>query len=535
MGALFATIFALVGVWCGVWRGEGNAAGVLYAKEAQLLLGGAQGWQSLTRVKNLRTRVGRAGHPALELSSAARTRSVRGDLYLSFDDPLVSDLYGRYRVQSSSVQHVGEERAHRGAGAALFRTMHRSVPSAYGGAAGGDGAEGVVLQPNPGALFYGSQALSSFSIEFWLYPAVSENGAVLFRWRSSLSDRGRSFYQHIVAHILQHRLEWRAEGLWNDVRGQAVSLRLRSRTHVLPERWSHHMLTYDETRGVLEYRMNGRTECLEYLTDSQDETGQVWHARLGAAAAVHIGERYSGLIDEVVITEEFVPPSEAGEVLRRFNRLARFDQAGGRFESEITDAGGLQAVVRRVNADVDIPEQADVAFFVRVGQTKEDWTLEYPLWQPVVAGQPLSGLEGRYFQVAVQLYPDGAGRKTPVVHAVTVDYEQDERPLPPGRLFAQAADGSVILTWTPSVDFDVEGYVVYVGDTSGMYFVAGSPIRVGKRLSYTVRGLQNGVLYFFALAAYDGAGEERIGQLSAEAWARPLPHLGTADIPSQGG
>ncbi len=77
--------------------------------------------------------------------------------------------------------------------------------------------------------------------------------------------------------------------------------------------------------------------------------------------------------------------------------------------------------------------------------------------------------------------------------------------------------------------------MVYVGDTSGMYFVAGSPIRVGKRLSYTVRGLQNGVLYFFALAAYDGAGEERIGQLSAEAWARPLPHLGTADIPSQGG
>lgn len=59
------------------------------------------------------------------------------------------------------------------------------------------------------------------------------------------------------------------------------------------------------------------------------------------------------------------------------------------------------------------------------------------------------------------------------------------------------------------------GYKVYFGTSSGQYTVSGSPTVIGKVTSYTVTGLQRNTTYFFALSAYDSAGNE--SALSGEA------------------
>ena len=70
------------------------------------------------------------------------------------------------------------------------------------------------------------------------------------------------------------------------------------------------------------------------------------------------------------------------------------------------------------------------------------------------------------------------------------------------------------LTWSANVESDLAGYKIYVGTNSGTYNFPGSPFVAGKVTSYTITNLPKGQTYFFALSAYDSAGNE--SGLSAE-------------------
>ena len=67
--------------------------------------------------------------------------------------------------------------------------------------------------------------------------------------------------------------------------------------------------------------------------------------------------------------------------------------------------------------------------------------------------------------------------------------------------------GNVILTWTANEEPNV-GYKIYVGTASGTYSFPGSPFDARTVTSYTVSNLPKGQTYFFAVSAYDGAGDE---------------------------
>ena len=80
---------------------------------------------------------------------------------------------------------------------------------------------------------------------------------------------------------------------------------------------------------------------------------------------------------------------------------------------------------------------------------------------------------------------------------------------PPG-----PSTGSVTLSWVANGEPDLAGYKVYVGTTSGRYDFPGSPFTTGRVTSYRVSNLPKPQTYFFALSAYDNAGNE--SSLSAE-------------------
>lgn len=74
--------------------------------------------------------------------------------------------------------------------------------------------------------------------------------------------------------------------------------------------------------------------------------------------------------------------------------------------------------------------------------------------------------------------------------------------------------GNVTLTWTANGEPDLAGYKVYIGTASGTYSFPGSAFVLGKVTSYTVSNLPMGQTYFFAISAYDSAGNESL--LSSE-------------------
>jgi hypothetical protein len=73
----------------------------------------------------------------------------------------------------------------------------------------------------------------------------------------------------------------------------------------------------------------------------------------------------------------------------------------------------------------------------------------------------------------------------------------------------------------------VSGYLVYFGTASGEYFgesviQGASPVNAGKKTSVRIEGLKNGILYYFAVAAYDRMNPANAGMFSREVMARPL-------------
>ena len=131
-----------------------------------------------------------------------------------------------------------------------------------------------------------------------------------------------------------------------------------------------------------------------------------------------------------------------------------------------------------------------------------------------------------YFQVAGELYPDGGGKTTPSVTQIDVEYTTLPEPLPPYKVFAEKGDGQVTLTWSYSVDDTAGGYYIYYGNRPGEYLgraaVEGaSPVNAGNVTSYTLTGLKNGAIYYFAIATYSKLDDRICGPLSKEVFARP--------------
>jgi len=102
--------------------------------------------------------------------------------------------------------------------------------------------------------------------------------------------------------------------------------------------------------------------------------------------------------------------------------------------------------------------------------------------------------------------------ETPVI---TVPPSPPPRSTPPSTSPPpNGSTGNVTLAWKANREPDLAGYKLYIGTASGRYDFAGSPFLTDIATSYVASNLPKGQTYFFALAAYDSAGNE--SELSAE-------------------
>ncbi len=482
-----------------------SLVGSLFCESAILEFGGKSTWNDLISTKNIKEEAGRFGRFALRLSSAQINVTDKTDMYISFDFNEPLEETGSYTLINHSTLKVGAKRAKFGEGAGLCSLQAKK--------------EGLRLSPVAGSFFSGNSILKSFTIEFWLKPQITENGSTILKWWSSLIKKRTTEYQNIIAGISNNKLEWSFLNIWQGLNGKGLSIDLKGRSTIIPEQWSHHLITYDENTGILEYRMNGHTEDIKYLTDTGRESSQVLPAALGAPSDVLIASNYSGLIDELKVKKTYTEPNMLWDNLSLFEK---YPLNGGRIETNIIDTGGRKSIAEKIIADFIKPDQTDVEFFIRCANNPFNWTSDYPKWKTIVPNKKIEGVKGQFFQIACNIYPDADGEKTPILNSMSLLYEKDTLPLPPTKLIAKALDGAVKLSWSPSVNFDTKGYLVYYGEKKGEYFSEGSPIDVGNITECKIKNLKNGKIYFFAIASYDEENAEQIGTTSKEVWARPL-------------
>lgn len=114
----------------------------------------------------------------------------------------------------------------------------------------------------------------------------------------------------------------------------------------------------------------------------------------------------------------------------------------------------------------------------------------------------------------MQMTPGFAALLQPSTPVVDPSPETPPSATPPSSPPPVSSTSSATLSWSPNSDSDLAGYKIYFGTASENYTAPGSPTVIGKVTSYTVTGLQRNTTYFFALSAYDSAGNE--SALSAE-------------------
>ena len=469
--------------------------------------GGKSGWGEVNVRTGITTGKGRYGYESLELETNSVAMDDFTDCLIDFEGNSVYDKAGKYTVEENGT--FFSKKAMNGKRAALCR-----------------GNGGIELSASETSLFGSLGPAGSFVIEFWLCPSIVENGEVLLNWRSSKTIGTSINYQLISMSFHKNRLMTLFSNIFDGYDLNRGDVTLVSSSSIIPGKWSHHVVSFDEETGILEYRHNGQLEDIKYLTDTGHEGGTVFPAVMGVPANLHICPVYTGLIDDFHVTRSYSEMSyEKYAENNEIRTPAHYRISGGRFETipVLTREG---TVINKVSAEVSEPSQTEVKFYVRTGDNYFNWSDNYPEWVPVKNGEEIENLSGMYFQVAAELFPDGGGMKTPVVTEIQVEYTSLPEPLPPYRISVEKGDGQVTLSWSYSVDDTAGGYYIYYGNRPGEYLgraalEGSSPINAGNVTSMTLTGLKNGTIYYFAVAAYSKIDDRICGPLSKEVYARP--------------
>jgi hypothetical protein len=549
-------------------------------------LGGEAGWGNIQERDGIVEAGGLRPCPVLLLDSASNEedRSLQAangqtDLYLSFDEgntkggaPDFHDETGNYTVSTApTVSSVDRSWAWKGAGAALFSGI------ADIGEENRRGISPIVLQAkNSSALFSNNKTLGDWTISFELCPGRPESGETVFSWSSNRKhsdEKGNisNAVEKILCTTAKNHLRWSFSSFFQKPGdGSNNEIVLEGRSALTPGVWSSHIVRWSHRTGLLEYLVDGRIEASAYTTISGQETpgGTVLIPMTGSSGSIVLGESYEGLLDEFRITRAW----EAGNWAEgAMNAGYRYPSSGGRIQSAVLDLGGWGAKVLRLNVKAGVTNYnsenfiniynykdnirtfsasyaennqsgaEDLVFYVRAGESR--YNRDALKWQRIQPDARLSGITGRYVEIACEFAP-GKGMKTsPYLEEMNVLYATPPKAPAPRGLAASSGDGTVTITWKPSAWLDTasntrlaaSGYLLYYGIRSGVYTDAAgpsgmrqnlSPIDVGNKLSYTLSGLENGRLYYFAVSAYNAGGPENAGALSGECEARPLSQNG---------
>ncbi len=441
--------------------------------------------------------------PLVLVLDPAQYRSAEGtDLLVHFDGERRQDETGRWRIESrGTFKYSTPDLAYMGSGAGSFR-----APGSQ-----------LILHPEKSALFGAGSVSGDFSLEFWLYPANVESGEILFLWKGARRDGSKTTTQQVSALFSRNRMVFAFTNFFAPPAGGAFQLNLTGTSLLVPRTWSHHLVRFDSSTGLVEYLMNGVSEAAAYATSTGREGGAVHLPSVGTASPVTLGPNYTGLLDELRVSSAWV----------EVPNLGRYGLEPGAAVSPLVDLGWNNTRLRAVDAEIRTPGDSGAAFFFRTGDFPETWRPDSPEWRPFQPGRPLpEDARGRYAQVRIELYPDPRGTEGPVLSSLTLRYLPDPPPPPPGEVLAVPGDGRITIRWSRVPDADLSGYLVYYGPAPGGYHgrdaaEGPSPVDAGNATSLTLTGLANGRLYYVSVASYDSVLPRRPGEFSREVSARP--------------
>ena len=475
----------------------------VFSLSSEIVIGDSSGWSRIETNKNIDTYPGKGNYTNLGLKSTGYTVDDFTDLLIHFDNSGIIDESSHYGIKTNIkstnlIKKMGQ-------GAGVFREK----------------GDSITLHPTTGSIFTGSNVLDNFSVEFWLNPSAYNKKPIIISYQSSVRNtEGDLVPQELTCSIQNRKLTWELKNIFY-VNGDENDIVLSGLIPIIPETWHHHLLRFNGDTGIIEYLVDGDVEDVQYASKTGTEDGSVFYPLLTANknSKLSIGRDYIGYMDELRISKAFIQTPT----------LNRYQGISGTIQSKIIDFGRSESLLHKISIESEIPEDSAIFFYYKLSNNLED-LFDNNNWRNFLPSKLLlSKNKGRYFRLKMELQANSNQQQTPLISKVLINYTKNSPPIAPALREASGKDSSITLTWQELSEQDIEGYLIYYGLKTGVYFgseaIEGeSPLVIkGKEnTNLTIHGLRNGQLYHFSIAAYDGAGIEYPGELSEETTSRPV-------------
>lgn len=491
-------------------------SGFLCAQEQQIILGGKLPWRILEE-KNITQTEGRRGYPSIVLQAyEPRGLSEKNkDLALTFQTPDKAIIQGNYELDIPYPLFISNEFSRRQTGSLLF--VEKKNP--------------LVLKVLENSLFYPGNTSDRFTIEFWLYPNKNSDSEVIISWKGIMESGDSVKTQKIQTFFEGGTLKWVFENIFFGNNLKDTLFEVKGVSPLKPKTWSHHLLRYDSTSGLLEYFVDGKPSAITKVYDEKEEMKTPYSFYIGSLSDKKIifGEDFTGSLDDIFISKEW----EAFSVLN--NNV--YTKQNAFLITEALDLQTSQAQLLSVNTLQETPQSTYIEYQYRISdelsfEADETGKIVKNVkgeWKPLVVNNPIEQLgRGRYLQIRATLLPEGTGQYTPSLSQIIIQYLPNAPTNAPTILEVKAGNGQISLEWTPSLSSQVRGYMLYFGTQPKFYYgdgKIGSPIDLGNKTSYTLKGLKNGQIYYLSLVAYGEGDPPTLSNFSEEFNVRPLESL----------
>ena len=479
------------------------SAGQSAALEKSLELGKDALWKDMVSFDGVTVTPGRYGLEDLVLSPAEYAVDPTTEFLFHFDQSGQSDSAGAY-AYTGQTPIVSGVVSILGSGSAAFQADHG----------------GVTLASPSGSAFAPGAMWQDFTIEFWAFPSLLGTGETLLSWQAAQEQSGGLGDQSIRVWIKDRRFVWDFQNIFGLPNGAWLPVAVSGTTRLLPRAWHHHLLRFDSRLGVLEYLLDGQPEGVVHTTDTGREGGSIALPKLSSRypGQLVLGSNFTGYLDELRMSRAFVHDPV----------VQPLPATTGTATSRILDLGNTGTRIARIQSTYTAPSDSAAQFYYKVSDTwTNPKTLDQSNWTPFTPGVDFKdSVHGRYMQIMVELFPNGLRTDTPRVSTLTVFYEPNLPPTPPAALVATPGNGKVTLSWRKVNDVNVKGYRVFYGESPHTYLGTGalpgdSPIDAGDAMGIGIGNLQNGKLYYFAVASYDDSQPPQLSAFSPEVSARP--------------
>lgn len=483
------------------------------------------------------------------------------DILLKFDrepDRYVKDDSGKYNIYSASYNFVKDGLG--GGCASFFKSDHE-----------------VSVHTSEGLWLGSTGDLGSFNIEFRFKAAELRSGSVLFSRIGYFSGMKKG----IEIKIKEGRVSAYLYNMFRAPDGRLLSASLVRGGSIIRGRWYHFSLSFDRASGRLSKFMGDSEEDVKYMTANGTAFSEVYTPLFGYVDTSDgsnkgtdlpfavIGKNFNGMIDEFRISyRHYDALKSSGDVA--LTKYKGKEYAGripynreGVIVSPVKEFPTTGTSVTDFSWDETLGAGTFIWMEFRISDryfSDRDTSVKWYRINPgqkrifTMKGEDGEFLRGKYFQWKAHLVASPEGDKSPVMKKVMISYRVDRPPVVPLSLeVAETGNGYVILKWRKNVEADIAGYRIYYGAGKGVYdgiislvngkkitnaMAEGSYIRVkidnrliDENRAADIRNvllypsIENTVLYYFAVSAYDSYREGTVynheSDLSPGIQARP--------------